>query len=153
MSEPSETDAVGSKKQPRKGQFKPGVSGNPGGRPAQPKLDMGKSLNKELNDIVVTGLGKKLTGFEGFVQSVVDRLLQGDSKAIPEFMRLGTEAKLFKIVADPTRLSGVYVCKEYFRDRALGTEGGWYSLGDGLGFWVDPITKEKSAERPPNEER
>jgi hypothetical protein len=111
---------------------------------------MSKCLNKALNDkIVVTGTGKTLTGLEGLVQSVVDRLLKGDSKAITEFMRFCTKAKLFKVVADPTRLTGVYVCKQYFKDRDLGTEGGWYPLGDGLGFWVDPITKEKF-ERPPN---
>jgi hypothetical protein len=150
MPEPSETDTVGYKKPPRKAQFKRGVSANPSGRKPKPTLDMSKSLNKALNDkIVVTGTGKTLTGLEGLVQSVVDRVLKGDSKAISEFMRFCTKAKLFKVVADPTRLTGVYVGKQYFKDRDLGTEGGWYSLGDGLGFWVDPITKEKF-ERPPN---
>ena len=28
------------------------------------------------------------------------------------------------------------------RDRALGIEQGWYEVRDGLGLWVDPITKQ-----------
>jgi len=80
MSESSESETVGYKQPPRKTQFKPGKSGNPRGRPKR-KVNMSESLNRVLDDkIVVTGLGKGKTGLEAFVQSVVDRVLQGDSK-------------------------------------------------------------------------
>jgi Family of unknown function (DUF5681) len=143
MSEPSETETVGYKRPPAKSQFKPGTSGNPRGRPKR-KVDMSAVLNKAFNDkIVVTGLGKTLTGMEAFVQSIVDRALQGDSKAIPGLLRLFAKAKLFKPVPDPTRLTGVVVMPAaYKRDEALGIEQGWYEVHDGLGFWVDPKTKQ-----------
>jgi hypothetical protein len=66
---------------------------------------MSSALNKAFNDkIVVTELGKTLTGVEAFVQSLVDHVLQGDSKAIPELMRLFTKTKMFKPVPDPPGL-------------------------------------------------
>lgn len=109
MSEPSETETVGYKRPPGKTRFKPGQSGNPRGRPKR-KVDMSSALNQAFNDkIIVTGLGKTLTGMEAFVQSIVDRVLQGESKAIPELVRLFTKTKLFKPVPDPTRLTGVVV--------------------------------------------
>src|SRR6266480_165350 len=80
MSASSESEIVGYKQPPRKSQFKPGKSGNPRGRPRR-KVNMSESLNRVLDDkIVVTGLGKGKTGLEAFVQSIVDRVLQGDSK-------------------------------------------------------------------------
>jgi predicted YcjX-like family ATPase len=81
MSESSETPCP--EKPPRSTQFKPGQSGNPLGRPRR-KLDMSVTLNRALNDkIRVTNLGTTRTGMEAFVQSIVDRVLQGDSKGIP----------------------------------------------------------------------
>jgi hypothetical protein len=143
MSEHSEAETVGYKRPPGKTQFEPGKSGNPRGRPKRKKLDIGMALNKALNDkIVVTGLGKTMTGFEAVIQSIFHRVLQGESKAIPELLRLFTKAKLFKQVPDPTRLTGVVVAPpDYQRDRDLGIQGGWYEVSDGLGFWVDPKTK------------
>jgi hypothetical protein len=143
MSEPSETETVGYKRPPAKSQFKLGTSGNPRGRPKR-KVDMSAVLNKAFNDkIVVTGLGKTLTGMEAFVQSIVDRALQGDSKAITQLVRLFAKARLFHPVPDPTRLTGVVVTPAaYNRDEALGIEQGWYEVHDGLGFWVDPKTKQ-----------
>lgn len=144
MSQACETETVGYKRPPGKTQFKPGKSGNPRGRPKR-KVDMSTALNKAFNDkIVVTALGKTLTGMEAFVQSIVDRVLRGESKAIPELMRLVAKAKIFKAVPDPTRLTGVVVePAAYQRDQALGTLGGWYPVGeDGAGLWVDPKTQE-----------
>jgi len=144
MSEPSETETVGYKRRPSETQFKPGKSGNPRGRPKRKRLDMSSALNKAFNDkVVVTGLGKTLTGMEAFVQSIVHRVLQGESKAIPELLRLFAKAKLFKPVPDTTRLTGVVVEPAALqRDRALGIEQGWYEVCDGMGLWVDPITKQ-----------
>jgi hypothetical protein len=143
MSEPCETETIGHKRPPSKTQFKPGKSGNPRGRP-KAKVDMSTALNKAFNDkVVVTGLGKSLTGMEAFVQSILHRALQGESKAIPELLRLFAKAKLFKPVPDTTRLSGVVVePAAYKRDKALGIQQGWYEVRDGLGLWVDPKTKE-----------
>jgi hypothetical protein len=142
MSEPSETETAGYKRPPSKTQFKPGKSGNPRGRPKR-KLDMSSALNKAFNDkVVVTGLGKTLTGMEAFVQSIVDRVLKGESKAIPELIRLFAKTKLFKPVPDPTRLTGVVVEPAAFkRDKALGKLGGCYEVSPGMGLYVDPETQ------------
>jgi hypothetical protein len=92
---------IGYRRPPGKTQFQPGNSGNPRGRPKRKKPDIGMALNKALNDkVVVTGLGKTLTGFEAVIQSIVHRVLQGESKAIPELLRLFTKAKMFKPVSD-----------------------------------------------------
>jgi hypothetical protein len=141
MSEPSETETVGYKRPPSKPQFKPGKSGNPRGRPKR-KVDMSSALNKAFNDkIVVTGLKKTLTGMEAYVQSIVDRVLQGESKAISELVRLFTKTKLFKPVPDTTRLTGVVVVPlAYKRDQDLGKRGGCYEVRDGMGIYVDPKT-------------
>jgi Family of unknown function (DUF5681) len=143
MSEPSEAKPVGYKRPPSNSQFKPGKSGNPRGRPKR-KIDMSSALNKAFNDkVLVTGLGKSLTGMEAFVQSIVDRVLRGESKAIPELMRLFTKAKIFMPVPDPTRLTGVVVEPAALRrDREQGVEGGWYEVSDGKGLWVDRKTKQ-----------
>ena len=46
---------------------------------------------------------------EAFVQSISDRVLQGDSRGIPQLMSLFNQAKVFKPVPNPTRLTGVVV--------------------------------------------
>jgi hypothetical protein len=147
MSESSETPCA--EKPRRSTQFKPGQSGNPLGRPKR-KLDMSVVLNKALNDrIRVSNLGTMRTGMEAYVQSIVDRVLQGDSKGIVALMNLFKKAKLFKPVANPTRLTGVVVePPDYRRDSELGIQDGYYSVGNGLGFYVDPITKEVSNDPP-----
>jgi hypothetical protein len=144
MSKPSETEAIGYKRPPSKTQFKPGKSGNPRGRPKR-KVDMSRALNQAFNDkIVVSGLGKSLTGMEAFVQSIVDRVLKGDSKAIPELVRLFTKANLFKPIPDPTQLTGVVVMPAaYFRDLTLGKLGGYYAISSDMGIYVDPKTQEE----------
>jgi hypothetical protein len=95
---------------------------------------MSVTLNKALNDkIRVSNLGTTRTGMEAVVQSIVDRVLQGDSKGIPELMRLFNKAKVFKPVPNPTRLTGVVVePAAYRRDKELGTQKGYYPVGDGL---------------------
>jgi hypothetical protein len=142
MSERSEPEPVGYKRPPCKTQFKPGKSGNPLGRPKR-KVDMSTALNQAFNDkILVSGLGKSLTGMEAFVQSIVDRVLKGESKAIPELMRLFTKAKLFKPIPDPTRLTGVVVMPPAYKlDQELGKLGGYYEVSPGMGLYVDPKTK------------
>jgi hypothetical protein len=141
MSEPSETEKVGYKQPPRHSQFKPGVSGNPRGRPKR-KLDIGLALNEALNDKVATEPGKTMTGLEAFVQSIVDRVLRGESKAVPELMRLFNKVELFKHVPDPTRLTGVVVMPDALkRDQENGTDGGYYTVGNGW-LYVDPVTKQ-----------
>ena len=146
MQEPTETEAqaIGYKRPPGKTQFKPGKSGNPRGRPKRKNPDIGVALNKALNDkVVVTGLGKTLTGFETVIQSIVHRVLQGESKAIPELLRLFTKAKMFKPVPDPTRLTGVVVAPpDYQRDRDLGIQGGWYEVSEGERVLGRPRNKE-----------
>jgi hypothetical protein len=99
MSESSETPCP--EKPPRSTQFKPGQSGNPLGRPRR-KLDMSVTLNKALNDkIRVSNLGTTRTGMEAFVQSIVDRVLQGDSKGIPPANELVQQGKGFQTRPQP----------------------------------------------------
>jgi Family of unknown function (DUF5681) len=140
MSESSETPC--SKKPRRETQFKPGQSGNPLGRPKR-KPDMSVTLNKALNDtILVTNLGKTRTGLEALVQSIVDCVLQGDSRGIPDLMRLLNKTKVLKPVPNPTRLTGVVVMPDdYRKDKELGIEQGYYIFG-GTRIWVHPDTKE-----------
>src|ERR1700676_3200572 len=147
MSESSETPCPD--KPRRSTQFKPGQSGNPRGRPKR-KIDLSVAFNKALNDkILITNLGTTRTGLEAFVQSTVDRVLQGDSKAIVPLMNLFKKAKFFKPVPNPTRMTGVVVMPEAYRkDKELGIEQGYYQVGDGLGFWVHPVTKEMSYDPP-----
>ena len=127
-----------------------GNLGNPRGRPKR-NVDISVALNNALNDkIVVTNLGKTRTGLEAIVQSVVDRVLQGDSKGIGPLLDLFRKAKLVKPVPDPTRLTGVVVePADYRKDKELGIEQGYYVFG-GHRLWVHPVTKEFSYERPAN---
>jgi hypothetical protein len=112
---------------------------------------MSVALNKALNDkILVTNLGKTKTGLEALVQPIVDRVLQGDSRGIPELMRLLNRAKVFKPVPNPTRLTGVVVMSDdYRKDRELGIEQGYYTFG-GTRIWVHPDTKEFYCAPPVN---
>jgi hypothetical protein len=56
-----------------------------------------------------------------------------------------------KPVPNPTRLTGVVVEPlAYRRDRELGIQQGYYLVGNGLGFYVDPITKAISNDPPRN---
>jgi len=146
MSEPTETPCP--EKPRRSTQFQPGQSGNPRGRPKR-NVDMSVALNNALNDkIVVTNLGKTRTGLEAIVQSIVDRVLQGDSKGIGPLMDLFRKAKLVKPVPDPTRLTGVVMePTDYRKDKDLGIEQGYYVFG-GQRLWVHPATKEFHYERP-----
>jgi len=113
---------------------------------------MSIALNKALNDkIRVSNLGTMRTGMEAVVQSIVDRVLQGDSKGIVPLMNLFNKAKVFKPVPNPTRLTGVVVePPAYRRDKELGIQQGYYPVRNGLGFYVDPITKEVSNDPPRN---
>jgi hypothetical protein len=147
MSESSETPCPA--KPRRSTRFKPGQSGNPRGRPKR-KIDLSVAFNKALNDkILVTNLGTTRTGLEALVQSTVDRVLQGDTKAIVSLMNLFKKAKFFKPVPNPTRFTGVVVMPEAYRkDQELGIEQGYYQVRGGLGFWVHPVTKELSYDPP-----
>jgi hypothetical protein len=148
MSEPNEPPCP--EKPRRSTQFKPGQSGNPRGRPKR-NVDISLAVNKALNDkILITNLGKTRTGLEAFVQSIVDRVLQGDPKGIDALMSLFKKAKkLFIAVPDPTRFTGVVVMPEAYRkDTELGIEQGYYEVGDGRGFWIHPVTKEMSYDPP-----
>jgi len=119
MSEPSETETVGYKRPPGKTQFKPGQSGNPRGRPKR-KVNMSNSFNRALDEkIVVTETGKALTKLEAFVQSIVNRVLQGDVKAIPALVRLLNQTEQFKPIPIPGQMTGVVVQRPAYFDDPL----------------------------------
>ena len=119
MSEPSEAEPVGYKRPPSKTQFKPGKSGNPRGRPKR-KVNMSNSFNRALDEkIVVTETGKALTKLEAFVQSIVNRVLQGDVKAIPALVRLLNQTEQFKPIPIPGQMTGVVVIRPAYFDDPL----------------------------------
>ena len=117
MSEPSETGKVGYKRPPSKTQFKPGRSGNPRGRPKR-KVNMSESFNRKLDQkIVLPETGKVLTKLEAFVHSTLNRVLQGDAKAIPALVRLLNQTEQFKPIPIPGQMTGVVVIRPaYFDD-------------------------------------
>ena len=109
MSESTKPQTVGYKRPPTNSQFKPGKSGNPRGRPKH-KVNLSQSMNRVLDDkVVLTGPGNAKTGLEVFVQSVVNRVLQGDAKAIPALMKLLTKTDQFKPIPLPSQMTGVVV--------------------------------------------
>jgi Family of unknown function (DUF5681) len=112
MSESSETETVGYKRPPIKTQFKPGNSGNPRGRPPKSKVNMGQSLSEALDaKILVTSFQKPMTGQKALVQSLVDRVLQGEAQAIPALMRLFNRTGQFKVAPRPEQETGVVVVR------------------------------------------
>jgi hypothetical protein len=117
MSEPSETEKVGYKRPPSKTRFQPGKSGNPRGRPKR-KVNMSESFNRELDQkIVLPETGKVLTKLEAFVHSTLNRVLQGDAKAIPALVRLLNQTEQFKPIPIPGQMTGVVVQRPaYFDD-------------------------------------
>ena len=71
---------------------------------------MSESLNRALDEkIVVTETGKALTKLGAFVQSTLNRVLQGDAKAIPALVRLLNQTEQFKPIPKPGQMTGVVV--------------------------------------------
>jgi hypothetical protein len=80
-----ETDyEVGYRKPPRQTRFRPGVSGNPHGRPKGAK-NLATLVHEALNEpvfVTENGQRRKLTKREALIKQLVNRSAQGDLKAL-----------------------------------------------------------------------
>ena len=75
---------VGYGRPPKHSRFKPGQSGNPGGRPKKSK-EMNTLFRKELDktiEVVEDGCKKRITKREAIVTQVVNRAIKGDPKSL-----------------------------------------------------------------------
>ena len=87
---PTEADYdVGYKRPPKSKQFKPGVSGNPKGRPRGAKGHMA-SLKKELNSLVTAtknGREVQITKLDAYFTSLMNNLIKVPGRHQLEFLR------------------------------------------------------------------
>jgi hypothetical protein len=93
---------VGYKKPPRHTRFKPGKSGNPGGRPKR-AVNVVASMTKMLSepvDIRVDGKPKKISTFDAYLLNLRNQMLKGDPQAFNAVIKLLNAAGMMKPVED-----------------------------------------------------
>lgn len=73
---------VGYRKPPKSGQFQKGRSGNPMGRPPKPKTGYSDVLLREMNEVVQTKDGQKMTKMDAMFKNLVNGATKGDLKNI-----------------------------------------------------------------------
>lgn len=81
---------VGYKKPPQQTRFKPGQSGNPGGRPKKKANTLAETLERELNTqftIHEGGKSRKVTKLQAIVKQQTNKAINGDSKAAALVMK------------------------------------------------------------------
>lgn len=89
---------VGYRKPPAQGQFPPGVSGNPKGRPKHSK-NIITLLDMELEQKVTVsenGVKKTVTKREAFVKRMVTAAMQGDSKFVTALLNILKQSDAFE---------------------------------------------------------
>jgi hypothetical protein len=103
---------VGYGKPPKDGQFKPGQSGNPNGRPKAAKsgsMDIAAILDEPLK-VRKAGATESMSPFEVGVRQLVKRALgKNDLKAILEFVRLCESYGIIAPIPPPEQSGGVLV--------------------------------------------
>jgi hypothetical protein len=109
---PKDLAKVGYRSPPVESRFKPGVSGNPGGRPKGGQ-NLKTLFNKILNEEVSLREGadvKKVSKAEAILRSVVVGALKGDGRSLAMLIRLAEQAGGFEDErADITRIERVIV--------------------------------------------
>ncbi len=118
--------AVGHCRPPRSKQFKPGVSGNPRGRPRRSR-NFNRMFHIALEEkLPASGAGKQQTAYFAFIQSLVDRALQRKPNALRLLMRILRKKNVFQPIATPGVFQGgiVVVPPEYRQDSRTGAHVG-----------------------------
>ena len=85
MAENDDGYQVGKGRPPRATQFKPGVSGNPSGRPKKPptfRADFLAELSAPI-DVVENGKRHRLTKQKAMIRSLLAAAIDGDARALP----------------------------------------------------------------------
>ena len=129
---------VGKGKPPDTHKFKPGQSGNPGGRPKGSKSWQTVFKNELFSEIGLKEQGKelKVTKLEAFAKRLVSDALSGNPKALGELLRqinlhvsdqMGAEAKDLPAAEDDVRLLLKYAAKAVAAEM---NEGGQDELSD-----------------------
>jgi hypothetical protein len=102
---------VGYKCPPTHSQFKPGVSGNPSGRPKGGQ-NLKTLFNKILNEEVALREGsevKKISKAEAILRSVVVGALRGDTRSLAMLLRLAEHAGGFEDKQDIQKIERIVV--------------------------------------------
>lgn len=93
--------SVGYGKPPLETQYKPGVSGNPKGRP-RPKKDLRDEVRRAFTDPITIKVGDRssqVTRVAGIIRRLMDSALKGDNRAAFLALKLAAECGvLFEIV-------------------------------------------------------
>jgi hypothetical protein len=87
-------DDIGHGRPPKKSQFKPGVSGNPKGRPKRKPADVSEIIKNTLNapiQIRNQGRTKTVTRTEVGLKKLVDNAVRGDLTAAATLLQVRTE--------------------------------------------------------------
>lgn len=113
-------------KPPREHQFKPGQSGNPGGRPRGSK-NFRTLIQLQLDDTItatVKGRARKVTKREAIAMRLIDKALKGDQKAIETIMKFSEEeaetSSLPPMDTDPERDAEILAAYLARRDEGAG---------------------------------
>ena len=92
---------LGYRNPPKTGRFKPGVSGNPRGRP-KGSLNVTSAFTKALREKVIInehGQRKTITKFEASLKQLVNKAASGDSRAMRQLLELAREAEAKHVVS------------------------------------------------------
>lgn len=98
---PSHDYSVGYGKPPLKTRFKPGVSGNPQGRP-KPKKDLRADIHRAFTDKITIKVGdhsSKVTRVAGIVRRVLESAIKGDNRAAITALKLAADLGLLQELA------------------------------------------------------
>lgn len=106
-------NAVGYGNPPKHAQFKKGRSGNPAGRPKKRKpesVDVSEVLNPAIN-VKIEGKVRKMDAFEASVRQMARRAINGDLRAITQFIKLCEKYEIMTPSKPPTEGGVIFAPK------------------------------------------